>query len=454
MARLRKRKWFGLLFLVALLGSGLLVLGNLPFLVDAMPGQIRGRLPENVLSLITTPLPTALPAPAIMLAEPSYVPIPTLSRPTATKEAQLGGHGDASATAARRATPYTTENQSTRISTPTPTVTPAPTQHPLPRAMNIVGPQVVPQQFNNCGPANLSIVLNYFGHATDQQSIGQALKPNYDDRNVSPHELAGFVNNDTPLRAEVYRGGDAVLLRQFLAAGIPVIIEKGLLLSREQGWMGHYLTLVGYRDSGEQFYALDTFLGPWDSSGKVYDYDTLEQLWAQFNHTFILVYPIEDQQTVSAILGQDLTDPILMWQSAALTAQQSLESDAENAFAWFNLGASLTHLGELTGHDDYFDNAALAFDRARQIGLPWRMLWYQFEPYVAYLAVGRLDDVRVLSGAILSDSGGRDVEESHLYQGHALLAAGDAVGAERSYRRALTLNPNYEEAKLALASLP
>ncbi len=82
------------------------------------------------------------------------------------------------------------------------------------------------------------------------------------------------------------------------------------------------------------------------------------------------------------------------------------------------------------------------------------MLWYQFEPYAAYLATGRLEDVRVLSDAILSDSGGRDVEETYLYQGHALLAAGDAAGAERAYRRALKLNPNYEEAEMALASLP
>lgn len=454
MVQSRKQKWFGLVLLVLVLGSGLLVLSNLPRLVDALPGQIRGRLPDGVLSIVTTPLPTALPAPSIVLAPPTYAPIPTLSKPTATKEAKVTGHNALVEAEAGRATPSASEAEPTRIEMPMPTVMPTLTPLPLPQAMNIVGPKVVPQQFNNCGPANLSIVLNYFGHHIDQQEIGQALKPNYDDRNVSPHELAAFVNEHTLLRGEVYRGGDFALLRRLLAAGIPVIIEKGLHLSREQGWMGHYLTLVGYRDASEQFYTLDTFLGPWDSSGRVDDYATIERLWAQFNNTFIVVYPPEEEQVIRTILGPELTDPTLMWQKAALSAQQSIESDAENAFTWFNLGASLTHLGELTGDNGYYDNAALAFDQARRIGLPWRMLWYQFEPYAAYLAASRLEDVRVLSEAILSDSGGRDVEETHLYRGHALLAAGDAVGAERSYRRALSLNPNYEEAKLALASLP
>jgi hypothetical protein len=449
----RKLKWFGLL-LMALLISSLLIVSSLPRLVDALPGQIRGRIPEAVISLVTTPLPTALPAPSIVLGQPHVEPIPTLSTLSATQEPQVTRRIAASEIDPIRETPTVTEMQSSSIETPIPTVIPTPTQIPLPHAMNIIGPKVVPQKFNNCGPANLSIVLNYFGHEIDQQEIGQALKPNYDDRNVSPHELVAFVNEHTRLRGEVYRGGDMQLLKRLLAAGIPVIIEKGLLLSREQGWMGHYLTIVGYRDASREFYSLDTFLGPWDSSGRVDDYETIERLWAQFNNTFIVVFPPETEHVVSTILGPELTDPILMWQNAAQIAQSSIESDEEDAFSWFNLGASLTHLGELTGEAHFYRNAVLAFDQARQIGLPWRMLWYQFEPYVAYLAAGRLEDVHVLTGAILSDSGGRDVEETHLYQGHALLAAGDAAGAERAYRRALNLNPNYEEAQSALASLP
>ena len=432
----------------------ILLLLNLAGLVNALPGQVRGRLPDAVISMVTTPLPTALPAPRDVVSRPIFVAVPTLAAPTATEIAISPSDAGEAQTVMDTATHLASQPATIVANTPFPTPVPTATSLPLPRAMNLVGPEIVPQQFNNCGPANLSIVLNYFGHETDQQEIGQALKPNYDDRNVSPHELVAFVNENTLLRSEVFRGGNLSLLKRLLAAGIPVIIEKGLLLNRELGWMGHYLTLVGYREAGEQFYTLDTFLGPWDNSGRLDDYETLETLWSQFNHTFVVVYRPEDEQLVHAILGPDLTDPMTMWQKAALSAQRSLDNEEEDAFAWFNLGASLTHLGELSGDASYYENAALAFDRARTIGLPWRMLWYQFEPYVAYLATGRLEDVRLLTEAILSDSGGRDVEETHLYQGYALLAAGDSAGAERAYRRALRLNPSYDEAQAALASLP
>jgi tetratricopeptide (TPR) repeat protein len=450
----RKLKAFGLLLLFMVPSCGFLVYINLPGLVNALPGQVRGRLPEDVLSYVTTPLPTALPAPEIVPARPTLTPIAAIILSAATAEDPEPERVDLGEPIAGK-TPFSaSETDPVNTESPSPTIVPTPTFLPLPSAINIIGPEIVPQQFNNCGPANLSIVLNYFGHDTDQQEIGQALKPNYDDRNVSPHELAAFVNERTLLRGHVYRGGDLTLLKRLLAAGIPVIIEKGLQLNKQQGWMGHYLTLVGYRDASEQFYTLDTYLGPWDGSGRLDDYETIEQLWAQFNNTFIVVFPSEEEEVVSSMLGPEMAEPILMWQNAALSAQRSIESEEESAFSWFNLGASLTHLGELSGDTSYYENAAQAFDQARTIGLPWRMLWYQFEPYVAYMAAGRIQDVRDLSEAILSDSGGRDVEETHLYQGYALLATGDIAGAERSYRRALNLNPNYEAARLALAALP
>jgi tetratricopeptide (TPR) repeat protein len=136
-----------------------------------------------------------------------------------------------------------------------------------------------------------------------------------------------------------------------------------------------------------------------------------------------------------------------MWLSAAIKAQKETETEPQNAFAWFNLGTSLTRLGVLTAESEYYDNAALAFDRAREIGLPWRMLWYQFDPYTAYLEVGRTDEILALT------TSAQDVEETHLYRGHALLATGDSTGAASAYRRALQINPNYTDASDALETL-
>ncbi|RIK17073.1 MAG: hypothetical protein DCC51_12895, partial [Anaerolineae bacterium] len=76
-----------------------------------------------------------------------------------------------------------------------------------------------------------------------------------------------------------------------------------------------------------------------------------------------------------------------MWNAAAGKARATLALAPDDPFAWFNLGSSLTELARL---DDaaLFEGAAAAFDQARLLGLPPRMLWYQFGPYEAYLAGG------------------------------------------------------------------
>ena len=156
---------------------------------------------------------------------------------------------------------------------------------------------------------------------------------------------------------------------------------------------------------------------------------------------------------MAGIIGDRLTDPVLMWQRAAEQAQQETGRAPENGFAWFNLGSSLTRLGKLTGEQAYFVNAAAAFDRALTAGLPWRMLWYQFEPYEAYLRNGRADDVLTLTTATLQSTGGQFVEETHLYRGYALLAQGDESGAKAAWLQALAINPDLAEASQALAAL-
>jgi tetratricopeptide (TPR) repeat protein len=166
-----------------------------------------------------------------------------------------------------------------------------------------------------------------------------------------------------------------------------------------------------------------------------------------------LVYRPEQENQVREILGPVMVEPLLMWQQAALAAQEQLETEPENAFIWFNLGTNLTELARLTGETGYYQSAAAAFDRAREIGLPFRMLWYQFRPYVAYLAVGRFEDVSVLVNAVLSTSGGLDVEETYLYQGYLRRAMEDVQGAVAAYREAVRLNPGYEAAVMALAEV-
>ncbi|MBK6325905.1 MAG: C39 family peptidase [Chloroflexi bacterium] len=434
------RRYALLLLALGVLG-GLALWQTLPWWVNMAPAPVQQRLPHQVLALASTPLPTALPAPTQdRLAATAVIIIPTLPPPAATATSQ----------------PTTQPtNQPSRQPTIQPTRQPTrpPTATPGPTAVRLTGLQITPQKFNNCGPTNLSIVLNYYGVPDDQFAVAAVARPTYEDRNVSPEELADYVNNQTPLRAVVLRGGRLETLTQLLAAGFPVIVEKGLLPSEWEGWMGHYLTVIGYDEAAQEFISLDTFLGPWDGSGRTDSFETMAEYWAQFNHVYLVVYPAERETAVAAIIGDTLTDPVLMWQRAAEQAQQETGRAPENGFAWFNLGSSLTRLGKLTGEQAYFVNAAAAFDRALTAGLPWRMLWYQFEPYEAYLRNGRADDVLTLTTATLQSTGGQFVEETHLYRGYALLAQGDESGAKAAWLQALAINPDLAEASQALAAL-
>lgn len=440
-----QKRWsiiLGMLFLLAVGGAGGWLL--LPRAVAAVPGAYQHYLPDPLLHLVATPLPTALPAPTAVADSREFI-IPTLSlsttTPTPTPNNQQSTENSQQETNSD-SQPATRDPQRATFS-PTPTFTPPPlTATPLPAAVRIEGLEIMPQKFNNCGPANLTINLNYYGHEADQLDVGGQIKPNYDDRNVSPWEMVDYVNQNTPLRAAAFVGGDVALLKKLLANGFPVIIEKGLLLSEWEGWMGHYLTLVGYDDAAQAFISLDTFLGPWDSSGRRDSYEDVADLWYHFNNSFILVYPPADEARLHAILGADLLDETTMWRETAVRAQRRTQSEPENAYAWFNLGSSLTQMGKHTGDATFYREAANAFDRARTIGLPWRMLWYQFDPYVAYLEVGRVEDVLTLIDAVLTSAGGQNVEETYLYRGYALQMAGETAAAEKAFTRAQNLNPN------------
>lgn len=428
----------GMLVAVAAVVVAVALWWGLPRLVAALPGRVRHYLPETVTELVTTPLPTALPAPAgpapealdLALATPK--PIPTAT--TAIVPVVTAEPGEASP-----------------VPPPTATIIPTPTAQPLPPYGRIDGIPIIPQKFNNCGPTNLTLVLNHYGVDVDQFDVAGIVRPNYEDRNVSPDELASYVREHTSLSATAYVDGDVDLLRRLLAAGFPVMIEKGLLPDAATGWMGHYLTVYGYDDVTGHFLVRDTFLGPWRGDGLASYRDTVRD-WAQFNGTFIVVHPPERAAALNEVLGSDFSDVATMWRAAADDARTAVMATPDDPFAWFNLGTSLTELAKL-GDAALYDGAAAAYDQARLLGLPARMLWYQFEPYEAYLAVGRYADVLALAEVTLENQGGRNVEETYLYQGRALAMAGDVTAARAAYERAVALNPESAVGRAARAAL-
>jgi tetratricopeptide (TPR) repeat protein len=297
------------------------------------------------------------------------------------------------------------------------------------------------QMWNNCGPATLSTYLSYYGVDATQQQVQVYVKPNIEDRNVRPEELQAYTRS-VGLDMLIRINGNINLLRRLIDAGYPVMIEKGFDPEPDRlGWMGHYLLLYGYNDTERTFWTMDSYLGP----GQREPYDHIDAWWRHFNRVYMVAYRPEQAAEVAALIGADMDDAIMI-ANALAAAQADVQNNLEDPFGWFNLGSVLAAAGD-------YENAATAFDVARSKGTPWRMLWYQFGPYEAYLHVGgdRLYDVIALAESILSNN--EYSEEAYYYRGLALAALGNSADAIADFNRALKYNPHFEPALSALASM-
>ncbi|MBI3764178.1 MAG: C39 family peptidase [Chloroflexi bacterium] len=308
---------------------------------------------------------------------------------------------------------------------------------PPPRAL-LAGEKFAYQTANNCGPATLAMLMTFYGWKGTQADVAAFLKPNDKDKNVRWDELVYYVKTEAGWLDATFRvGGTVDIVKRFIANGYPVIAEKGLIV--KSGWVGHYVLITGYDDQTQTWLVQDVTRGP----DQYIPYTALDKDWQQFNRLFILVYPAGDKAKIMALLGPD-ADEGQNRQRAFEIAQAETKSDPNNAFAWFNLGSNLNYFERYT-------EAAAAFDKARTLGLPWRMLFYQFGPYRAYFNIGRFQDVVDLADAAL---GARpELEESFFWRGWAKYSLGDYTGAVEDFRAALQVNPNFGDAKTALATI-
>lgn len=315
----------------------------------------------------------------------------------------------------------------------------------LPATARLSGFTWAKQTWNNCGPATITTALTYYGWQEDQAYAADYLKPYREDKNVGPNELAQFVNDQTGVRAMYRVGGNLRVLKALLANNFPVVIERGIFFEAED-WLGHYQTLVAYDDTQQNFYMYDTYLGNGESGEGISEsYSKFDEHWREFNRTFIVIYQEQDEGRIRDILG-DLADPQRAAQIAFETAQEEAEQDRDDSFAWFNMGSSLTML-------ERYREATNAFDQSRRTSnrLPWRLLWYRFEPFEAYYNEGRYEEVLSLAQSNLNQAD--ELEESYYWRGRVYAARGETNRAADEFRRALRFNPNFEAARTALDSL-
>ncbi len=344
-------------------------------------------------------------------------------------------------------TPTTTPTPTagpTQTPSATPTATLEPT--PLPASVQLNGTRHEYQRWNNCGPANLSMALSYWGWDGSQYPIADFVKPNPRDKNVMPYEMASFVEENTDFDVLVRVGGDLELLKRFIAAGFPVLIEKGFEGPGFEGWMGHYEVVTGYDDARQNFTVQDSYI----KADLPVSYEDVANYWRHFNYTFIIIYPTERATEVLTLLGP-LVDETGSYEVAAEIASTEIFqlTDRDLFFAWYNRGTNLMRLQDYGG-------AALAYDEAFKIDAQlaindpehraWRILWYQTGPYFAYYYTGRYYDVLNLANFTIENMSEPAVEESFYWRALAREALGDLDGAIADFNRALKWHPDWDPA--------
>ncbi len=430
--------------LIGLLTLGIIVLlGVAGWLgLKSLPSRYLAQLPQPVQNLV--------------IPEQENVLLPTVA----------ASEADAAALIAVVETPTMVSAETTPTATPSPipsatataTPTPIPTPTSVPNAYRSSNITYHQQDWNNCGPATVAMAMSMLGPQITQYDATPLLKPSPEDRNVSPYEMAGFVNGyGGNVQATNRVNGSLDLLKLLIANDFPVIIEVGDRAPSEVAWVdsepdvayrdwwGHYLVAAGYDDAIGELWVYNSLI--WDiesetnsSAGQPYSYEELLTFWPQFNSSYIVLYPPERLDELNALLG-DSAEPQIMWQQALEKTQLALQNRPDDPFLWFNLGTIFVEM-------EQYDDAATAYDKARAIGLPWRMLWYQFGPYEAYYELGRYEDIILLANATLQAR--PYFEESFYWRGRAYEALGNLDSATSDYQTAVNLQPNFTPAVEAL----
>lgn len=317
---------------------------------------------------------------------------------------------------------------------PVPIAAPEFTPTPLPSSVMLTPAAHEVQGPNNCGPATLAMYLRYYGWEGDQYDISDEIKPVSADRNVNVDELDFYTRNFAGWLHTVFRvGGTVEQIKELVASGFPVMVEKGHIIEidylfNDDYWNGHYALVTGYDDAVGEFVFQDSYNGP----DQRMSYAEFDEFWQQFNRVYILVYLPEQEGRVQELLGSDW-DEVTNRENALATAEAETVSDPENAFAWFNLGMNQVYF-------EQYGAAAASFDTARTIGLPMRMLRYQFGPFFAYYNSNRMEDlVQLIEYALEITPNSEDVL---LWRGWAMYRQGDVNGAVTQFRLAQEANPN------------
>ena len=340
----------------------------------------------------------------------------------------------------------TNDQPTQQTSVATEMLEPTSTPIPVPASFALEGMGLEYQTMNNCGPANLSMNLTYWGWTTNQHITEEALKTHKDDRNVMLQEMLDFTQTDTNLKGQVRYGGDIEVVKRLLSGGFPVLLERGHT-DEEDGWMGHYSIITAYDDNTQTVQIPDTLLGMMNLT-----YTELEHDWWHFDGIYLVVYPSEREQEVLSLLGEDAdSSKNLQNTLAKVEARIQQVSGQDLFFALYSKGSVLVEMGDYLGAAQAYDQAFTVYNQL-DFGLrPWRITWYQVGPYLAYYYSGRYQDVFNLADQTITNTSFPSLPETWYWGGQAALMLTDKDTAADYFRKALEFYPGWDLATQGLA---
>ena len=331
-----------------------------------------------------------------------------------------------------------------------PTASPEPTAtpFPVPATFELDGMGLEYQTMNNCGPANLSMYVTYWGWPSTQDVPKAGLRTHEDDRNVMLSEMRDYVFEKTNLSALIRYGGTIDIVKRLVSGGFPILLERGHT-DPKNGWMGHYSIVTAYDDANQTVRIPDTLLGVMNLS-----YSDLMLDWAHFDGIYLVVYPPEREAEVLALLGPD-ADPAVNLQNTLdqVTARIPQVSGRELFFAWYSRGSVLVEMQNYIEAARAYDQAFGVYAQLSPDERPWRITWYQVGAYPAYYYTGRYQDCLNLAMQTLSNKRSPELPETWYWAGRAAAALKMTDDAISDYRKALEYHPGWDLPLEGLAEL-
>ena len=331
-----------------------------------------------------------------------------------------------------------------------PTASPEPTatRFPVPATFELDGMGLEYQSMNNCGPANLSMYVTYWGWPSTQDVTKAGLRTHEDDRNVMLSEMRDYVFEKTNLSALIRYGGTIDIVKRLVSGGFPILLERGHT-DPKNGWMGHYSIVTAYDDAQQTVRIPDTLLGVMNLS-----YSDLMLDWAHFDGIYLVVYPPEREAEVLALLGPD-ADPAKNLQNTLdqVTARIPQVSGRELFFTWYSRGSVLVEMQNYIEAAQAYDQAFGVYAQLSPDERPWRITWYQVGAYPAYYYTGRYQDCLNLAMQTLSNKRSPELPETWYWAGRAAAALKMTDDAISDYRKALEYHPGWDLPLEGLAEL-